>query len=64
MARDDAYRIVQEAAQRAFDEGVPLRDLIAEAGGPAAELDLDELFDFGWYVRYADEVIERLAEVG
>jgi adenylosuccinate lyase len=63
MARDDAYRIVQEAAQRAFDEGVPLRDLIVEAGGPAAELDLGALFDYGWYVRYADEVIERLAEV-
>jgi adenylosuccinate lyase len=63
MTRDEAYRIVQEAAQKAFDEGRPLRELIAAAGGPAAELDLDALFDYGWYVRYADEVIERLDEI-
>ena len=29
MTRDDAYRIVQELAQRAWDEGVPLRELLA-----------------------------------
>ena len=34
-SRDDAYRIVQEAAQRAWDEGTPFRDLLAEAApGP------------------------------
>ena len=63
MRRDDAYRVVQESAQRAFDNGTPLRELIAaaaKAGGPLSELDLDELFDYGWYVRHADEVIERL----
>jgi adenylosuccinate lyase len=63
MARDDAYRVVQESAQRAFDTGTPLRELIAAAGGPAAALDLDALFDYGWYVRHADAVIERLDEV-
>jgi adenylosuccinate lyase len=59
MARDDAYRIVQEAAQRAFDTGTPLRELLA-----GHDLDLDELLDYGWYVRHADEVIQRLDEVG
>jgi adenylosuccinate lyase len=59
MARDDAYRVVQESAQRAFDEGVPLRDLLVDR-----DLDLDAIFDYGWYVRHADEVIERLGEVG
>ena len=29
MPRDDAYRIVQELAQRAWDEGIPLRELLA-----------------------------------
>jgi adenylosuccinate lyase len=63
MSRDEAYRVVQESAQQAFDTGTPLRELIAAAGGPAAELDLDALFDYGWYVRHAEEVIERLDEV-
>ena len=43
-SRDDAYRTVQEAAQRAWDEGVEFRDLLAEA---APELDLDAVFDTG-----------------
>jgi hypothetical protein len=30
MLRDDAYRLVQDAAQRAFDEGIPFADLLAE----------------------------------
>ena len=30
MSRDDAYRLVQELAQRAFDSGVPLRRLLDE----------------------------------
>jgi adenylosuccinate lyase len=64
MSRDEAYRVVQEAAQRALHSGTPLRELIAAAGGPASELDLDALFDYGWYVRHADEVIARLDEVG
>ena len=29
MSRDEAYRIVQELAQRAWDEGIPLRELLA-----------------------------------
>ncbi len=29
MTRDDAYRIVQELAQRAWDTGTPLRELLA-----------------------------------
>ncbi len=29
MTRDDAYRIVQELAQRAWDDGIPLRELLA-----------------------------------
>ena len=41
-SRDDAYRIVQEAAQRAWDEGTEFRDLMAEA---APDLDLDAVFD-------------------
>jgi adenylosuccinate lyase len=60
--RDDAYRVVQELAQRAWDEGIPLRELLA-ADERAAGLDLDEIFDYGHYVRYAQEIVGRLEEI-
>jgi adenylosuccinate lyase len=59
MTRDDAYRIVQELAQRAWDEGIPLRRLLA-GDERAAGLDLEEIFDYGHYVRYAREIVARL----
>src|SRR3984885_5898462 len=40
---EDAYRVVQELAQRAWDEGMPLRELLA-ADERARELDLDAIF--------------------
>jgi adenylosuccinate lyase len=55
--RDQAYRIVQENAQRAWDEGTPFRDLLAAA---APELDLDPVFDPAPFVRHADEIVGRL----
>ncbi|HWY18289.1 MAG TPA: adenylosuccinate lyase [Solirubrobacteraceae bacterium] len=57
--RDDAYRIVQELAQRAWDDGVPLRELLA-GDERATGLDLDAIFDYGHYVRYAEEIVQRL----
>ncbi len=61
--RDEAYRVVQELAQRAWDEGTPLRDLLA-ADGRAAGLDLDDIFDYAHYLRHADEILARLEEIG
>ena len=61
MARDDAYRIVQELAQRAFDEGVPLRELLArDERMEQISLDLDAIFSYEHYVRYAEEIVGRL----
>ena len=59
-SRDDAYRIVQENAQRAWDEGVQFRDLLATA---APELDLDAIFDPSAFVKHADEIIARLDSI-
>ena len=56
-ARDDAYRIVQESAQRAWDTGTPFRELLSQA---APELDLDAVFDPGRFVRHAREIVGRL----
>jgi adenylosuccinate lyase len=58
-SRDDAYRVVQELAQRAWDEGIPLRELLA-SDPRGAGLDLDEIFDYGHYIRYAREIVARL----
>ena len=60
LSRDDAYRIVQENAQRAWDTGVEFRDLLAEA---APELDLDAIFDPSAFVRHAREIVGRLDEL-
>jgi adenylosuccinate lyase len=62
-SRDDAYRVVQELAQRAWDDGVPLRELLA-ADERAAGLDLDAIFDYAHYTRHAAAIIARLKDVG
>jgi adenylosuccinate lyase len=59
--RDEAYRIVQENAQRAWDTGTPFRELLAEA---APELDLDAVFDAEAFVRHAGEIVARLDRIG
>jgi len=60
MSRDEAYRIVQENAQRAWDTGVEFRTLLAEA---APGLDLDTIFDPNAFVRHAHEIVGRLEEL-
>jgi adenylosuccinate lyase len=57
MQRDDAYRIVQEDAQRAWNTGTPLRALLAERD---LGLDLDAIFDLAHYTRHARAVVGRL----
>jgi len=59
LTRDDAYRVVQRLAQQAIDERTPLRELLAD--DPAgAGLELDSIFDYTPFVRYADEIVGRL----
>ncbi|HTP23893.1 MAG TPA: adenylosuccinate lyase [Solirubrobacteraceae bacterium] len=59
MLRDDAYRVVQRLAQQAIDTRVQLRQLLA-ADPAAAGLDLDAIFDYHEFIRYADEIVGRL----
>ncbi len=61
MGRDEAYRIVQRLAQRAWDEGTPLRGLV-EAEHP--ELDAAAIFDHGAFTRHAAEIVGRLDAIG
>ncbi|HEX2703266.1 MAG TPA: lyase family protein, partial [Solirubrobacteraceae bacterium] len=58
-SRDEAYRITQELAQRAFTEQTPLRDLLV-ADERATALDLDAIFDYTAFTRHVPELITRL----
>jgi adenylosuccinate lyase len=54
---------VQRNAMRAWDEGRPLRDLLAEddeVGAAMGTADLDALFDPAWYTRHVDELMTRV----
>ena len=61
--RDEAYRVVQELAQRAWDDQLPLRELLAEDERTQG-LDLDAIFNPGEYLRHAQEVLARLDLIG
>ena len=56
MTRDEAYRVTQEHAQRAWDERTPLRELLEQAD---LGLDLDEVFDLAHYTRHAAAIVGR-----
>ena len=61
MTRDDAYRIVQESAQRALGHRHALPRAAGRAKAP--ELDLDAVFDYGAYLEHVPEVLARLDEL-
>jgi adenylosuccinate lyase len=60
LARDDAYRLVQRAAMRAWDEDRDFRDLVAADAEISPRIDLAAVFDLAAYTRHVDTVFERL----
>ncbi len=61
LVRDEAYRLVQENAQRAWDTRTPFRDLLAAAVADSnVAIDLDAVFDPSAYLTHAGEVFARL----
>jgi adenylosuccinate lyase len=60
--RDDAYRTVQRLAREAIEQRRPMRELLA-ADPAGAGLDLDAIFDYAPFVRYAHEIVGRLDEI-
>ncbi len=60
MSRDEAYRIVQEDAQNAWDTGTPLRDLLAARD---LDIDLDAVFDLDEVTRHCGGIVSRLDEI-
>jgi adenylosuccinate lyase len=60
LSRDDAYRLVQRNAMRAWDEELDFRELVRADDEIAGRIDLDAAFDLGAYTRHVDTVFARL----
>jgi adenylosuccinate lyase len=60
LTRDEAYRLVQRHALRAWDEEQDFRELVRGDSELAARVDLDAVFDLTAYTRHVDTVFERL----
>jgi adenylosuccinate lyase len=60
MPRDDAYRIVQEHAARAWDEELDFRALVEGDARIAALIDNEAVFDLAVYTAHVPAVFERL----
>src|SRR5579884_3539040 len=60
LARDDAYRLVQRAALRAWDEELDFRELCRADEEIGSRIDLATVFDLDVYVRHVDTVFARL----
>jgi adenylosuccinate lyase len=62
MSRRDAYKIVQANSAVTWDEDRDFRDLVRSDPEVTSRLtgkELDEIFDYRYYVRYVDETFER-----
>ena len=63
LVREEAYKLVQGNAMRAWRERAPFLDLLCEDEGVTRHLSRDELaplFDYGFYVRYVGESFRRI----
>jgi adenylosuccinate lyase len=60
LPRDDAYRLVQRNAMRAWDEELDFRELVRSDEEVASRIDLDAVFDLAAYTRHVDTVFARL----
>jgi adenylosuccinate lyase len=66
LSRDDAYRLVQGHAMRAWEEELDFPELVradAEIGRRLDPAALDSIFDLGHYTRHVGTVFERLAAI-
>jgi len=63
LSRQEAYKLVQDNAMRAWRERTPFLDLLCEDEGVMRRLSRDELaslFDYGFYLRHVDESFRRV----
>jgi adenylosuccinate lyase len=60
LPRDDAYRLVQRHAMRAWEEEADFAQLVRDDPDIAGRVDLDATFDLDATVRHVDTVFDRL----
>ena len=60
LARDEAYRLVQAHAMRAWEEEQSFKDLVSADPAIASRVDLEAVFDLEASVRHVDTVFDRL----
>ncbi|HLY94256.1 MAG TPA: adenylosuccinate lyase [Gaiellaceae bacterium] len=60
LQRNEAYRLVQRVAMRAWDEELDFRVLVRADDEIASRIDLDAVFDLDSYTRHVDTVFARL----
>jgi adenylosuccinate lyase len=63
LERDEAYRLVQEHALRAWDEELDFRTLVEADERIAGRIDAASVFDLSIYTRHVDAVFERLRAI-
>ena len=63
LSRDSAYDIVQRNSMRAWDGGQDFRELVKadpDIGAKLSSEALDDLFGYDYYIRYVDDIFERV----
>ena len=63
VAREEAYKIVQRNAMRAWDENGDFRDLLKADDEALAYLstgEMEQIFDYSYYTRYVDDTFQRI----
>jgi len=60
LPRDDAYRLVQDHAMRAWEEEADFAGLVRSDPEISSRVDLDAVFDLAATVRHVDTVFDRL----
>jgi adenylosuccinate lyase len=60
LPRDEAYRLVQRTAMRAWEQEQDFRELVRGDPELASRLDLETVFSLEPYTRHVDTVFERL----
>ena len=63
LSRDEAYRLVQRNAMRAWDEELDFRELVRADEEIASRIDSDTTFDLSAYTRHVDTVFNRLSAI-
>ena len=63
MSRQDAYKVVQANAMKAWEARTRYLDVLLDDERVTSKLSRDELaslFDYGWYLRYVDDSFRRI----